>query len=193
MKLQDKLILTDCDGVLLDWEYTFTNYMKEHGFTKKVNGEYDLAIAYDMPKNEMRAFVRMFNESSNIGSLTPFRDAIKYVRKLHEEHGFVFHCITSLSTNEYAGELRRKNLNSIFGANIFEKVICLDCGADKDQALLPYKDTDCFWIEDKDINCDTGISLGLNGILLAHDHNVNYSGKGIRVQTWADIYNIIVG
>ena len=91
MKLCDKVILTDCDGVLLDWEYSFSNYMKDHGHIKKVDDVYDLAIAYDIPKADMKAFVRMFNESSNIGSLTPFRDAIKYVRKLHEEHGFVFH------------------------------------------------------------------------------------------------------
>ena len=33
MKLKDKVILTDCDGVLLDWVYSFDNYMKEHGYT----------------------------------------------------------------------------------------------------------------------------------------------------------------
>lgn len=192
MKLKDKVILTDCDGVLLDWVYSFENYMKEHGYTKKVDGVYDLAIAYGMPKAEMKAFVRTFNESSNIGSLTPFRDAIKYVRKLHEEHGFVFHCITSLSTNEYAGKLRRKNLNSIFGVNIFEKVICLDCGADKDDALLPYKDTDCFWIEDKPENAVCGSDLGLCAVLIEHDYNKDFVHPDISVvKNWKAIYEMI--
>ena len=28
----DRLILTDCDGVCLDWEWAFNVWMQEHGF-----------------------------------------------------------------------------------------------------------------------------------------------------------------
>jgi len=29
--IKDKLILTDCDGVLLDWEWNFTKFMHSKG------------------------------------------------------------------------------------------------------------------------------------------------------------------
>ena len=72
-----------------------------------------------------------------------------YVKRLHEEHGYVFHCITSLSKDENAQELRRMNLKKLFGKTAFDKFIFLDTGADKDEALLPYKDSGLWWIEDK--------------------------------------------
>ena len=32
MKICDKVILTDVDGVLLDWEYAFTQWMEKHNY-----------------------------------------------------------------------------------------------------------------------------------------------------------------
>jgi hypothetical protein len=33
--MRNKIILTDCDGVSLDWEYAFDVWMREHGFNKQ--------------------------------------------------------------------------------------------------------------------------------------------------------------
>jgi hypothetical protein len=45
----DKVILTDADGVLVDWEWAFNVWMQEHGFTEvpgsKLN--YDMAVRYN--------------------------------------------------------------------------------------------------------------------------------------------------
>jgi FMN phosphatase YigB (HAD superfamily) len=192
MKLHEKLILTDVDGVLVDWQYGFFRWMREKGHEPILSNEYDIGKTFDIPKSEAKALIRHFNESAAMGYLPQFRDSIKYVRKLHEEHGFVFHCITSLSLDEYAGRLRRKNLEALFGKTVFEKIECLDCGADKDEALLPYKDSGCLFIEDKKENCDVGLSLGLNSILIAHDHNADYEGLAPRVKNWQEIYEMIV-
>ena len=32
--MKNKIILTDADGVLLDWEYAFDVWMQQHGFNK---------------------------------------------------------------------------------------------------------------------------------------------------------------
>ena len=193
MNMNEKVILVDCDGVLLDWMHTFNEWMQAHGYTLKVHDQYDLNIAYGIEKAESKRLVARFNESAAIGWLTPFRDAIKYVRKLHEEHGFVFHCITSLSTDRYAYELRHRNLTRVFGDTVFEKLICLDTGADKDEALMAYKDTGCFWIEDKPENAITGRNLGLQAILIEHDHNADFFHEDIPVvKTWKEIYEMIV-
>lgn len=188
---KDKVILVDCDGVLLDWEYAFDYWMKRHGYTKLNEDVYEMEKAYDMPKTEIKRLIRMFNESASIRKLPPLRDAIKYVKKLHEEHGFIFHAITSLSNDQYAQHLRTKNLRELFGDTAFEKYVYLDTGADKDEELAPYKGTGCFWVEDKPENVDCGIGFGLNGVLMAHGHNADYTGKATRVNNWKDIYDLV--
>ena len=189
--MKDKAILVDCDGVLFDWEYAFDQWMKRHDYTVVQHGHYQMDIKYGLERKETVRLVRMFNESAVIRKLPPLRDAIHYVKKLHAEHGYIFHAITSLSKDDYSQHLRTKNLREMFGDSVFEKYVYLDTGADKDEVLEEYRDTGCWWVEDKPQNVDTGIELGLNGILVAHDHNEDYAGKAQRVQTWKEIYDII--
>jgi FMN phosphatase YigB (HAD superfamily) len=85
------------------------------------------------------------------------------------------------------------NLAKLFGNTAFEKVICLDTGADKDEALLPYKDTKCWWVEDKPENAVAGHNLGLKAILVEHGHNMYHFHQDIPIaKNWKEIYNIIV-
>lgn len=190
--MKDKLILVDCDGVLFDWEYSFDQWMKRHGYEISQEGHYQMDIKYNLERKETVRLVRMFNESAWIRKLPPLRDAMKYVRKLHTDHGYIFHAITSLSNDDYSQHLRTKNLREMFGDTVFEKYIYLDTGADKDEALLPYKDSGCYWVEDKPQNVDTGIELGLEGILMLHQHNANYAGFAHKVSNWEEIYRIVV-
>jgi FMN phosphatase YigB (HAD superfamily) len=193
MNVNEKLILVDCDGVLLDWIYGFQRWMKQHSYEVANPNEYDIAKMYEIDKGYAKNLVRIFNESAACGWLPQFRDAVKYVRKLHEEEGYIFHVITSLSLDEYAGKLRKKNLEALFGKTVFEKITCLDCGADKDEALLPYKDSGCIWVEDKPENAIVGSKLGLNAVLIAHDHNDDFIHPEIpRVHKWKEIYEMLV-
>ena len=142
-------------------------------------------------KEEKDLLVRAFNESAAIGFLPPLRDAIHYVRKLHEEHGYVFRVITSLSLNKHAGRLRQKNLFKLFGTAI-DDVLCLDTGADKDEALAPYKDSGLIWIEDKPENADLGAKLGLTSYLIEHKHNMNHDNNDVTiVKNWKELYELI--
>lgn len=195
MSLSDKVILTDVDGVLLDWLFSFQQWMEKHGY-KTVDGaeaEYDVSKRYGLEEVEKNRLVRMFNESAWIRCLPPLRDTIKYMRKLHEDHGYVFRVISSLSDDYYAQHLRTKNLIEMFGPSLWDTFVYLDTGADKDEALEQYRGTDCYWIEDKPENADLGIELGLDSILMGHDFNANYSGSAKRVTTWKEIYEIITG
>jgi hypothetical protein len=187
----DKLILVDCDGVLLDWKYSFVKWMSENNYEVVREGVYDIAEMFDLTKAESRVLVRQFNESARIGFLPGLRDAIKYVKRLHEE-GYIFHCITSLSTDFYAGKLRQQNLEKLFGPSVFEKIVCLDCGADKDDGLLPYKDSGCIWVEDKPLNAECGYNLGLRSVLIEHLFNVGYENDSIpKVKNWKEIYEMV--
>ena len=189
--MKDKCILTDVDGCLFDWEYAFDQWMKRHNYTIVETGHYQMNIKYGLNRVETMRLVRMFNESAWLRKLPPLRDAIHYVKKLHAEHGFIFHAITSLSNDDYSQHLRTKNLREMFGDSVFEKYIYLDTGADKDAVLEQYRDTGCYWVEDKPQNVDCGINMGLDGILIAHDHNTGYTGSAKRVANWKEIYDMV--
>ena len=192
--IQNKVILTDCDGVLLDWEYAFHNWMSRHGYSITEKNSYKMNVTYGIDKKESNRLIRMFNESAWIRRIPPLRDAIKYVKKLHEEHGYVFHAITSLSNDPYSQYLRTKNLRELFGNTAFEEYIYLDTGADKHDALDVYRGTECYWIEDKPENAVVGVSCGLNSLLMAHDHNADFNYLGVtRVNNWKEIYSMITG
>lgn len=193
----NKVILTDCDGVILNWEYAFCTWMEQHGYTQIENGnwEYDIAKRFSISKEEAKAKVKIFNESAAIGFLPALRDAMFYVKRLHEEHGYVFHCITSLSLDPSAYKLRKMNLEKLFGPTAFEKLICLDTGADKDEALEPYRNSALYWIEDKLENAIAGQRVGLQSILIEHGFNMhNELPSGMfKAVNWKEIYEYITG
>ena len=113
--ISEKIILTDCDGVLLDWCVAFNQWMTFKGYVLKNSMEYDVVNKYQITEPEKRKLTSEFNSSAWMGYLTPYKDAVKYVKKLHEEHGYVFHVITSLSNDKFAQKLRISNLENIFG------------------------------------------------------------------------------
>ena len=82
--MKNKIILTDSDGVLTDWEYAFDIWMLQHGFNKQNGAEfkYDMGTRYGIDKEQSKKLIRIFNESAAIGFLPPLRDAMYYVKKL---------------------------------------------------------------------------------------------------------------
>ena len=186
-------ILTDVDGVLLEWEPAFTKWMNSKGYEVQTEGVYKQAKRFGIEQTLSDTLTNTFNESAWMGYLKAFRDARSGVAKLYE-HGYRFHCITSLSLDKKAIRLRKYNLENVFGKGTFKEVLCLDTGADKDEALAPYAGSDAFWIEDKLENAECGAKLGLKSILLKHDHNKDeVLMDGIKMAgNWADIVDMIV-
>jgi len=194
---KSKIILTDIDGVVLNWEYAFGEYMEFQGHqpVEGHNKYYSVRQKYNLPTDASGDLViKTFNESAAIGFLPPLRDAQYFIKKLHEQHQYQFIAITSLSLLPYAQQLREKNLKKLFGDNCFIEVNCLDTGADKDEILDVYarEYPGAYWIEDKPQNADVGIALGLKSILVEHGHNMNYNGQAKVVVNWEEIYNILV-
>lgn len=193
----DKVILTDCDGVLLNWEYAFTTWMDRHGYeiVPENRYAYDVGERYGLENEEKKKLVKFFNESSAIGYLPPLRDAMYYVDLLHRKHGYIFHMITSLSLEPSAQQLRIQNTKKLFGETTFERFIFADCGADKDDVLEPYRDSGHVWIEDKIENAELGVRLGLDSMLIEHGHNMNHDSGGTipLMKNWKEVYSYITG
>jgi hypothetical protein len=112
---RNNIILTDCDGVCLDWEFAFNIWMQEHGFEEVPGSKfnYDMSVRYGIPREQVVKLIRIFNESAAIGFLPAQRDATYYIKRLHEEHGYVFHAITSLSLDPNAQKLREMNIHKL--------------------------------------------------------------------------------
>ena len=76
--MSDKVIVVDCDGVLLNWEYAFDCWMNERGLYKLPDKEhlYNIGERYDIDVERGRRFVSTFNASAAIGflpALLPFQ------------------------------------------------------------------------------------------------------------------------
>lgn len=192
--MKNKIILVDCDGAVADWQHGFDNWMTRHGFNIAIENhtsDYRISKQYGITSDEAMIQVRAFNASKDIASIPALRDAKEYIAKLHNEHGYEFHCITSLGKTEFAHQWRQENLVELFGPTAFTRLVCLDTGADKDEVLAEYADSKCFWIEDNPSNAFAGAKLGLTPILVAHGYNEQCK-MFPRVHTWKEIYEIIV-
>lgn len=167
----NKIIYTDCDGVLLDWETGFHNWMEAKGYTAEDKTLYKMGLAYGISNNKAHNLIREFNESAAMLDLPVFRDARSGVARLVDA-GYKFHVISSLSKDENAHKLRIMNLEAVFGKNVFVGYDFLATGADKDEILATLP-AGAWWLEDKDENAVVGYKLGLNAILMAHAHNAD--------------------
>ncbi len=199
-KAMTKKIITDCDGVLLDWSYSFEKWMKFHFNLEPIHRTmYDIQERYgpDAPigKNtDMFYLPRVFCNSSRIGSLKPQGDAVKYIKKLYEELGITLDVVTSLSLDPETVKLRKHNLEKHFG-NAIDRIITLDTGADKDGALDEWRDTEVIWVEDKPENAMEGVKMGMDVFLIDASYNRDWDepSEVKRVQGWREIYDYVIG
>lgn len=193
--MSKKVIVTDVDGVLLNWEDAFQIWMEHQGF-ERVKGHqfiYNAAEQFGLNKTEGKKWVRLFNQSAAIGFLPPLRDAQEIVKLLNNNYGYRFVVCTSLSKDKAAQELRTQNLKKIFG-DVFDEFVYLDTGADKDAALykLAKKYRGCLWIEDKLENCEVGAKVDFESVLMEHGYNMNLDHDFFVAKSWEDIYLKII-
>jgi len=188
----DKIILTDVDGVLLDWEEKFKTWIMRQGykFNPTYDSHYGINERYGIPHGLGLQLVEKFNSSSDFESLPPWRDSVDYVKKLATE-GWQFVAITTAGEHPWTHGLRWSNLINVFGEGVFKSLHVLPIHGDKSVELKKYKDSGLFWIEDKLSNAELGIKLGLQPLLMDAPYNKDYNGAIRRVKNWKEIYSII--
>lgn len=190
MRHENKKILTDVDGVVLDWETSFTTWMEQQGYSVVEPNVYKQATRFGITQEEADRIVKQFNESAWIGFIKPLRDSVSIIDDMLCEH-YHFEAITSLSTDHWAGELRRMNLERFFGRAAFRRVRCIGTGADKDDILREY-DRGHWWIEDKPANALAGLEAGHRPILIDHPFNRDFDHPDVRrARDWKEVWQII--
>ena len=208
----NRIILTDVDGVLLEWEHHFTEWMLQRSYFENEVGEgyvgkkvypyklldnkedtYEMAERFGLTKTEVRKEIREFNKSAWMGNQPPILESQTWVKLLAAE-GWTFIPITSQTSDIPAQLLRKKRLGELFGDHIFTNYHILDTGADKDSALAEFHNTGLYWVEDKPKNAVAGLKYGLKPILIDHPYNRDFNHpEVIRVSNWKQIHSLLHG
>jgi uncharacterized HAD superfamily protein len=188
----DKIILTDVDGVLLDWETAFEEYAESKGYAFNENKRivYSMGAQLGITHEEAFKLISGFNHSEEFGRIGPWLDSVEYVKRFKDE-GWKFVAITTAGEHPDTWPLRRKNLDAVFGAGAIDELYVLPLNGDKGVELVKYKDSGLFWLEDKPSNAVLGYQYGLNPLLMSTFHNQGYVGGVPRVNNWEEIYKII--
>ena len=206
MQTSNRIILTDVDGVLLEWEHHFTKWMLQRSlFDEKgaryhpyrllpdKENTYEMAERFGLTINEIRKEIRGFNRSAWMGTQRPMHDSQTWVKLLAAE-GWTFIPITSQTSDIPAQQLRKKRLGELFGDHVFTNYHILGTGADKDGALAEFHNTGLYWVEDKPKNAVAGLKYGLKPILIDHPYNQDFEHPDIiRVSNWQDIHKLLSG
>ena len=188
----DKVLLTDVDGVLLDWETAFDNYAKEQGYTFKPGWEtvYSIGEQLGIGQEEGTRLINNFNHSAGFEFLTPYRDSVEGVKRF-KDNGWYIIAITTAGEHPDTYPMRKRNLDAVFGPGAINELYVLPLHGDKGVQLKNYRNL--YWIEDKPSNAELGLKYGLYPMLMDNKHNKNYKGVVPRVNTWEEIYRIING
>ena len=206
MQTSSRIILTDVDGVLLEWENHFTEWMLQRSYYNDSNeriypykllpdkeNTYEMAERFGLTIPQIRKEIREFNKSAWMGNQAPMPNSQTWVKLLAAE-GWTFIPITSQTSDIPAQLLRKKRLGELFGDHIFTNYHILDTGADKDSALAEFHNTGLYWVEDKPKNALAGLNYGLKPILIDHPYNRDFDHPEIsRVNNWQDIHKLLSG
>lgn len=194
--MTDQIILTDIDGVVLDWENGFHEFMQGRGYEliKDFQNHYNMSERFGGLR-DVGNLINQYNNSASIGFLEPFRDAAEILPVLHAM-GYRFIALTSLSNDRHACMSRERNLREVIGP-VFDEVICLDTGAPKHQELQElrerFADAELYWVEDLPANYQAGVQAGITSFLMNHKHNHLTNQDERRVNNWAEIAEHILG
>mgnify|MGYP001218531349 FL=1 len=200
----NRIILTDVDGVLLEWEHHFTKWMLQktlfddrgaryhpHRLLPDKQDTYWMEERFGLTKNEIRIQIREFNRSAWMSTQRPMLESQTWVKLLAAE-GWTFIPITSQTSDIPAQELRKRRLGELFGDHVFTNYHILGTGADKDSALAEFHDTGLYWVEDKPANAVAGLKYGLKPILIDQPYNRDFNHPDvIRVNNWKQIHEIL--
>lgn len=193
----EKIILTDVDGVLINWDAGFRKFMLEEYAMEQApdtDHHYRLSLRYPgMSDQIMTNLVTKMNMSDRIAHLDPIVGAVETILKLNEE-GYKFIAITALSDHPKARKHRATNLDTVFGTGIFDhdEMICINPCISKRAALSNWKGTGYFWIEDHFGNAEAGYEVGLKPILYDQPYNRHYQTDLFpRVMNWNEMYQLI--
>jgi hypothetical protein len=183
-------LLTDVDGVLLDWTTAFAEYMRSLGF-KVPNTPpptYKLCEWLGMTDAEILKHIHDFNESAAFSRVPAFDDAVSMLSFMAVRFKIV--AISCCSESQFSRDNRVKNLKDKFG-DIFADIVLLPLRVSKTEVLSKYP-KGSIWVEDRFGYAKEGLELGMKTYLLSRPYNLGYGKPGItHCNSWFDVLTCV--
>lgn len=182
---KQKVIVFDCDEVLLDHLAGFREWVKKkYNFITKTEYPTDYSLCDWLEIDEHTDVQKLLNEfnSSTIefGLLKPIHESVRSL--LHSlRHCYpdaVFAILTKSGTHGHAEVLRHVNIQHVF-PDIFDEIHIVETYQTKRGALakLQAKYNVVCLVDDYIDNIETAVSLGIHGIMLKRPHNVQFKDR----------------
>ena len=194
-------IITDVDGVLLDWFSAFETWIVEVKGIKPLHGNtpstYRLTDKYPLTSEELVEHIAEFNTSNAFGELKAIDGAVEYLGLLFQDNSKDISWLSSGSVEGHEEEcfdMRSKNLKDCFGKDIPGTLLVMKTS--KEGYLKEYKEEfgeDLIFIEDSLEHAEVAIKSGIKTILLGYSYNgTNKSSKLLyKAKNWKEVYSQI--
>jgi uncharacterized HAD superfamily protein len=182
------VLLTDVDGVILDWVKTFGEFAVSKGF--KLNmphpTSWEMNEWFGATTEQIRALITEMNSSEIFERIPAFTDAQKVLPQLAEKYDLV--AITSCSNDPITHQRRVKNLELVDVK--FKEVHCLNFNESKKTLLKEYPTT--LWVEDRFEGAESGVETGHKSFLINRSYNLHqHHAKIVKVDSWHQIQALL--
>jgi 5'(3')-deoxyribonucleotidase len=175
------ILLTDVDGVLLNWIDGFEQFLTtHHGYLQhqRVQDFVSLQQRLGVDQATVDSLVEQFHFDISFETLESLPGAATTVKVLAKWFDLV--AITACGTDPRIQEARARNLEHEFGS-VFKRVLCTDTFEGKAEYLTQFEPT--WWIEDHINNAELGTKFGHKGLLIDAPYNQGDLPPGVsRVQ-----------
>ncbi len=184
--MQRKILLTDIDGVVLDWQKHFNNYLDKYYPDEEL---FDPTVFAQGERTGK--IIKEFNNTAWIGFLEPWKDSVEVLTELKNMGWKIYGC-TSMGTDQYANALRKKNVETLM-PDVFTQLDIIPFMQPKGNWLSQWRDSGAVWVEDKWSNAILGADIGIKTFLMKQSYNSKHDYKGVeKVDNWRQIYNKVI-
>lgn len=192
-----KLVVLDCDDVLLDYIGSVSAFAKKHYDIETVGlpSQYELSNWLGTTPEMAVKILEHFNYHSYEFGLLPALDdsTVSFVQKLIKEHSddTDFIIVTKSGNEGHAEVLRKVNLHNVFG-DVFTSIIMISPHESKKHVLkklMKSYEIVCF-VDDNIDNVKIGVELGITTLMVERSHNLSFSYDK-KFKEWNGLYNEI--
>jgi hypothetical protein len=190
--MQHGIIISDADGVCVDFTHGFYRYMQEvHGLTATATEPSAFNYADAFPELEKpSAYIPEYMSSEYFKSTPIYPEAMAAFNAIHDAGGKI-DIVTSCGINVFATDARIELLNRELG-HVIRNITVLGFGECKQKVLSKMKG-DAF-IDDLFDVCKTAASVGHKAYLFDRKYNQETCDKTmnemgiVRAKSWHDLH-----
>lgn len=195
-------VITDVDGVLLDWFYGFEQWITNIKGVKPVHATapsmYSLQDKYPLTQQEIVEHIAEFNSSKYFGELLAVRGAESYFCSMLSHRNMKWSWLSCGAVDDKETEcleMRKQNLRKRFHREI--PGILLPMSAKKLTCLAAYSELfgeDMVFIEDSLSHAMDAVKMGIKTVLLDYPYNQQQKDPYLlyRAKNWKEIYEFLL-